>query len=98
MNRAALFILALALTGGCAARHDTTPAVPPSVNYNSTSLLLKPGMTEKQVIDIAGQPTKSELSTCGQHLGKPWSCKSLVYYGQGAFSSQMSVWSGQRDS
>jgi hypothetical protein len=40
---------------------------------------LKPEMTEQEVIDTLGQPTKSELSTCGQNVGKPYKCKMLIY-------------------
>jgi hypothetical protein len=86
MTRAALLIAILALTGGCEGqdppRADTYRAPPPTDtyrNYNPVSLLLKPGMTEDQVNEIAGQPIKSELSTCGHQLNKLWTCKIVLY-------------------
>ena len=43
------------------------------------SLQLKPEMTEQEVIDTLGQPTTSEITTCGQNVGKPYKCKMLIY-------------------
>ena len=61
---------------------------PPPINYGAKSLLLKTGMTEKQVTEILGQPSKAELSTCGQQLGRPWTCKS---WGFGESGRGMSI-------
>jgi hypothetical protein len=36
-------------------------------------------MTEKEVEGQLGEPTKTEMSTCGQSLGQPWQCKQYVY-------------------
>ena len=72
-------------------KYETPPPIketPPPINYGKKSLLLKTGMTERQVTEILGQPDKAELSTCGQSLGRPWSCKS---WGYGSFSRGMSI-------
>jgi hypothetical protein len=58
-----------------AGRHQS-PVTP---NWGKMSLQLKREMTEQEVIDTLGQPTKSELSTCGQDVGRPFSCKVLIY-------------------
>jgi hypothetical protein len=63
------------------ASQTTTPAY---VDYSKLSLRLKPGMSEADVINSLGPPTKTELSTCGQDIGKPWTCKVLFY---GAWNS-----------
>ena len=72
---AMMLVLALA---NCTQRPTLDVALPP-IDYGSKSLLLKPGMTEKQVTEILGQPNKAEVNTCGQRTAKPWSCKSLGY-------------------
>jgi hypothetical protein len=65
------------------------PPVPEKPNYGAWSLRLKERMTEKEVSNILGAaPTKVELSTCGQSLGKPWTCKSAVY---GELSNSLSI-------
>jgi hypothetical protein len=72
--------LCLLLASGCA----TSPSLvatsqPVTPNWGKMSLQLKREMTEQEVIDTLGQPTKSELSTCGQDVGRPFSCKVLIY-------------------
>ena len=42
-------------------------------------LLLKPGMTEQDVINVLGQPKQSNLETCGGATGHPWGCKIWIY-------------------
>jgi hypothetical protein len=36
-------------------------------------------MSEQNVTNLLGQASQSALSTCGQGLGKPWSCKTWTY-------------------
>jgi hypothetical protein len=70
----------LLLASGCAAPlSQVTTSEPATPNYSKMSLQLKPEMTEQEVIDTLGQPTKSEISTCGQNAGKPYKCKMLIY-------------------
>ena len=72
--------LCLLLVSGCAASPPLVATSEPATpNYSKMSLQLKPEMTEQEVIDTLGQPTKSELSTCGQDVGRPFSCKVLIY-------------------
>lgn len=51
---------------------------------------MQKGMTEKQVIDLLGEPSKAEVKTCGAGLGPggAWSCKLWSY---GASSDGMNV-------
>jgi len=58
-----------------------------SMNYMYSSkfspenvIKLKQGMTDKEIISIFGLPQKTKASTCGQALGKPWTC-IMWYYG-----------------
>jgi hypothetical protein len=69
----------LLLASGCAAPLSQVASEPATPNYSKMSLQLKPEMTEQEVIDTLGQPTKSEISTCGQNVGKPYKCKMLIY-------------------
>jgi hypothetical protein len=72
--------LSLLLASGCAAPlAPVATGEPATPNYSKMSLQLKPEMTEQEVIDTLGQPTKSEISTCGQNVGKPYKCKILIY-------------------
>jgi hypothetical protein len=72
--------LCLLLVSGCAASPPPVATSEPATpNYSKMSLQLKPEMTEQEVIDTLGQPTKSELSTCGKNVGKPYKCKMLIY-------------------
>jgi hypothetical protein len=71
--------LCLLLVSGCAASPPVATSEPATPNYSKMSLQLKPEMTEQEVIDTLGQPTKSELSTCGKNVGKPYKCKMLIY-------------------
>jgi hypothetical protein len=72
--------LSLLLASGCAAPLAPIATVEPATpNYSKMSLQLKPEMTEQEVIDTLGQPTKSEISICGQNVGKPYKCKILIY-------------------
>ncbi len=72
--------LCLLLVPGCAAPlPPVATGEPATPNYSKMSLQLKPQMTEQEVIDTLGQPTKSEISTCGQNVGKPYKCKMLIY-------------------
>src|SRR5690348_13626002 len=80
----ATFILMVLLAPtllGCASPSDTSyaaqsPSPPPADYYGSKSLLLRIGMPESEIVELVGPPTKAEVSTCGQALGKPWTCKS----------------------
>jgi hypothetical protein len=70
----------LLLASGCAAPlSQVATSEPATPNYSKMSLQLKPEMTEQEVIDTLGQPTKSEISTCAQNVGKPYKCKMLIY-------------------
>ena len=90
MRTLVAMLLVFAL-GGCAQSpapvSDPAPApinreTPPPINYGTKSLLLKTGMTERQVTAILGQPNKAELSVCGGSVGRPWPCKSWAYGGE----------------
>ena len=56
-----------------------SPPSPPPIDYKAKSLLLKPDMTEQQVIGILGQPNSSSLRTCGVQVGRAWQCKTWDY-------------------
>jgi hypothetical protein len=72
--------LCLLLVSGCAAPlAPVATSEPATPNYSKMSLQLKQEMTEKEVIDTLGQPTTSEITTCGQNVGKPYKCKMLIY-------------------
>jgi hypothetical protein len=72
--------LCLLLASGCATPPPpVATSQPEAPNWGKLSLQLKREMTEQEVIDTLGQPTKSELSTCGQDIGRPFSCKVLIY-------------------
>ena len=62
-------------------RGNPPPPAKPAIDYNAKSLQMQKGMTEKQVIDLLGQPLKSEVRTCGAKLApaEAWSCKSWTY-------------------
>jgi hypothetical protein len=78
--------LCLLLVLSCTATNSTDKATNPTVDYRSLSLRLKPGMSEKNVIDLLGQPSSSKLISCGQAVGRPWPCKMLVYGSDAATS------------
>lgn len=40
---------------------------------------IKVGMSDKEVINLFGYPKKTEASTCGQLLKKPWTCIKWYY-------------------
>jgi hypothetical protein len=75
--RSTLWLCVLVLSGCTAAAPPVQ--TPPTPNYAQMSLRLKPGMSEREVITSLGQPTRSDLSTCGGNVGRPWQCKTLVY-------------------
>jgi hypothetical protein len=60
-------------------RYDAAPAVTPvqqsSKDYGRLSLRLNPGMSEKDVIGLLGEPKLSDLQTCGAATPHPWQCK-----------------------
>jgi len=41
---------------------------------------LRTGMSDREVIAIFGYPDKTEASTCGQLLGRPWKCIKWKYH------------------
>lgn len=60
--------------------YNAIDPVPQRIDYKSWTLRLKENMTEQEVSTALGsQPSKVELGTCGQQLGKPWSCKTWEY-------------------
>jgi hypothetical protein len=72
-----LALLSVAMAGSTSP--EPAPIQQPAINYPSLSLRLNPGMSEQQVINLLGQPKKSDLTTCGQDVGKPWQCKLWTY-------------------
>ena len=68
-----LGLIAVALTG--------TPSYAQQVDWGQLSSLLKPGMTEQQVVRRVGyRPNKVELKTCGQELSSgSWTCKIYTF-------------------
>jgi hypothetical protein len=75
-----------------------TPA-PPPVDYRRLSFRLTAGMSEQDVINLLGQARQSALTTCGQDVGKPWSCKMWVYgFGSGILGNGLLVNFRQDDS
>jgi hypothetical protein len=76
-----IFVVIVLGVGGCT---RPAPASPPAAQYPNRaaqSLRLNAGMTEPEVVAALGEPASSELATCGQALGTPWSCKFWKYYG-----------------
>jgi hypothetical protein len=76
-------IIAVVLSA-CAAepREPLTPPAAPApraLTPREQSLLLKLGMSEKEVIKLLGPPSKVEAGTCGGKTPKPWTCKTLTY-------------------
>ncbi len=73
-------------------RGNPPPSAKPVIDYNAKSLQMQKGMTEKQVIDLLGQPLKSQVRTCGAKLGpaEAWGCKSWTY---GALSDMHIIFS-----
>jgi hypothetical protein len=45
-------------------------------------------MSEKQVIELLGDPATANLLTCGLKVGTPWQCKIVEY---GTFLSGISI-------
>lgn len=74
------FLLGFFLAG-CASSPPPPPPpyTPPTTNYGASSLLLKQGMTETQLLEILGPPREANLSTCGTAIGKPWQCKQVEF-------------------
>jgi len=48
------------------------------------SLLLAPGMTRKQVLEVLGEPTDAESTTAGSSTDHPWQALVWNYRWQGA--------------
>jgi hypothetical protein len=71
-----------------------TPPRPPELTYGQKSLRLKQSMSEAQVKEFVGQPSKADLSTCGGQTGKSWQCKSWTF---GNYSNGLTVYFHQTD-
>jgi hypothetical protein len=77
---------------------QVTPAQQPP-NYRRLSIQLKQGMSEQDVTNLMGQANGSSLSSCGQNVGKPWTCKIWTYgFGNGPLGTALAVIFGQDQS
>jgi len=53
-----------------------------STRFSSENVMkLKVGMSDAEVVAIFGYPSRTSANTCGQGLGKPWTCIHW-YYGK----------------
>lgn len=73
---AVVFLLATIIISGCASIHFTQENI----------MRLRVGMSDKEIIEIFGLPTKTEAGTCGQSLKRPWKCITWQY-GKYSFDS-----------
>lgn len=91
-----LFAMCLFLVAACgdeapAPTYYTNP-VPAGPSNDSISRRLQQGMTEDQVVAIAGQPNRVSLSTCGQNSGgRPWQCKVYTYKGATLYENWLTI-------
>jgi hypothetical protein len=53
------------------------------VSAGAVSKKLEVGMTEKQVTELAGEPTSVSVSTCGGNTAHSWQCKDYSYKSMG---------------
>ena len=99
-----VLVLALAL-GACADASPPAvvyqpqvyrPAPAPPFSPQTASRLLKPNMTEDDVVRTLGaEPSQTSLVTCGTALkSKPWQCKNFFY---GDMRSQVLMVTFERD-
>jgi hypothetical protein len=95
------FLIAMALVlGGCTAGGGAPPSTASSygaaavTDYGRLSLRLSPGMSEKDVIGLLGEPKKSDVSSCGGATSRPWQCK-IWKYGEWPLSGGLAVYFGQ---
>jgi hypothetical protein len=66
-------IAAACILIGCSAAHA-------GESWGKISFDLKLGMTEAEAVKMIGRrPNKAEQTTCGADVGKPWSCRILMY-------------------
>ena len=85
MRLSALVVTAGLLGAGTAAaqqippQDQTSAQATPQHDYRRLTLQLKPGMTEREVTNLMGEPRQSALTGCGQNTGKPFQCKILSY-------------------
>jgi hypothetical protein len=78
--RSVLILVGALAVLGCGSTQGPDPNYKPPPDYRAWSLQLKEQMTEDDVLHAIGvPPSKVELKTCGQNLGKPWQCKSWTY-------------------
>lgn len=77
-------VIMLALATGACSQPDRPP------------LLVKPGMTERQVVEVSDNrvPDRIILRTCGNETAAPFACKIYVYDGawrEGRYHPKLSV-------
>jgi hypothetical protein len=78
-----LMLILAAVLASCVSLPPPSPP-PTAQSYpdrGAQSLRLKVGMTEAEVVAIAGEPTSAEVITCGQNTNAPWTCK-IWHYGR----------------
>ena len=88
-SHARLFMTAavLCLSSGllsCAAQNGALPgdAPPDTKDYTTLSGKLAKDMTERGVADALGaRPDKADLTTCTDHAGKQWQCRTWIFAG-----------------
>ena len=53
---------------------------PQAPTLKQQSLLLKIGMSEREVTKLLGPPSQAEVSTCGGNTPRgPWTCRTVTY-------------------
>jgi hypothetical protein len=85
-NLAANFALAaaLCLMSGVLMSCAQQPSIlaDTSKDYTALSGKLAKDMTEKAVADtLGGTPDKADLTTCTDHAGKQWQCRTWIFAG-----------------
>jgi hypothetical protein len=71
------------LAGGLASCARQSSVLPDSTkDYTALSGKLAKDMTEKGVADaLGGTPDKADLTTCTDHAGKQWQCRTWIFAG-----------------
>jgi hypothetical protein len=92
-TRSIAIVIAVVLSA-CAAE-QREPLTPRAPTLKEQSLLLKIGMSEQEVTNLLGSPSKVEVGQCGANTSRPWTCKTWTYgsapfYGLEAFFAENS--------
>jgi hypothetical protein len=78
----ATVVLCLVSTGLMSCAQQSTVLADHNKDYASLSGKLAKDMTEKGVSDAVGAtPDKADLTTCTDHAGKQWQCRTWIFAG-----------------